>query len=333
VLAAVIAVPASLAQYSTNFEGPTYVGDADGELLTNGFGGPPGVDGWYNPVTATADFRIFSYLGNAYNIPPNPRGCDQFVAGRRENTTVFCSRAQRDLDMTAGGVWEVQYDVCAAFNGVLPSAQNLGSWSLQNSTTSRFFQSIWVWADPVTGVAWHGQYNAYNSTGVATNNLSPGPEWTNLQLNHWYSMRQRWDYTTNTITEVAITDLDTNVTTTVNPTGWYLTGGATPTLPIPTGTRLFAGGGTCAAAVPPNGEGNIMAFDNFRIGPVGGGTPCPGDINADLVVNLADLTILLSAFGSTSCDSAYVAGADFDGDGVIALGDLSTLLSLFGSSC
>lgn len=330
-LAAAIALaPVAWAQYQTGFEGPTYVGDADGEALTNGFGGPPGVDGWYNPVASTTDFLMYSYLGNSLNVPPNPQGCDQFVAGRREDVTTFCARAQRDVDFSSAGVWEAQYDVCALFNGTLPTANNIGSWSMQDSATTRFFQSIWVWVDPATGTQWRGQYNCYSSAGAATNNLLAGPEWDNLDVNHWYRMRQRWDFTTNQILEVAITDLDTNVTTTVVPTDWWLTGGSTPALPLPTGTRLFVGGGTCAAGT--GGAGNVMAFDNFRIGPAGGAS-CPGDVNGDNLVDLSDLASLLSAFGSTACDSTYSSGADIDADGDVDLSDLASLLSQFGASC
>ncbi|GMU80531.1 MAG: hypothetical protein AMXMBFR47_04020 [Planctomycetota bacterium] len=327
---AIAAAPAALAQYSTGFEAPVYSGDADGEALTNGFGGPPGVDNWYNPVTGTTDFRMYTYLGNTLNIPPNPRGCNQFVAGRREDVTTFCARAQRNVDFSSAGVWEAEYDVCALFTGTLPTAQNIGSWSMQDSLTSRFFQSIWVWTDIATGTNWNGQYNAYNSTGAATNFLSPGPEWNNLNVNQWYRMRQRWNFTTNQILEVSITDLDTGITTTVNPTDWWLTGGSTPTLPLPTGTRLFVGGGTCAAGT--GGAGNVMAFDNFRIAPVGA-APCPGDINGDLTVDITDLAILLSAYGSTACESGYNAAADSDGDGDVDLADLASLLSLFGTTC
>lgn len=322
------ATPIALAQYNTAFEAPTYAGDADGELMTNGFGNPSIVDGWYNPVAGTTDFLMYTYLGNTLSVPPNPQGGNQFVAGRREDVTTFCARAQRDHTFTSA-VWEAEYDVCALFNGTLPTAQNIGSWSLQPSTTSRFFQSVWVWVDIATGSSWRGQYNCYNSTGAATNNLLPGPEWDNLAVNHWYRMRQRWDFATNQVLEVSITDLDTNVTTTVNPTDWWMTGGMTPTLADPTASRFFVGGGTCAAGT--GGAGNVMAFDNYRIGPVA--AECPGDVNDDGVVDISDLAMLLSAFGATSSDPTYLAAADFDNDGDVDLSDLASLLSLFGTTC
>lgn len=57
---------------------------------------------------------------------------------------------------------------------------------------------------------------------------------------------------------------------------------------------------------------------------------CPGDANADQQVNGADLSILLSQFGSTVTPGA---GADFNSDGIVNGADLSIFLALFGTSC
>jgi len=57
---------------------------------------------------------------------------------------------------------------------------------------------------------------------------------------------------------------------------------------------------------------------------------CPGDANSDQQVNGADLSILLSQFGSTVTPGT---GADFNGDGLVNGADLSTFLALFGTSC
>ena len=57
---------------------------------------------------------------------------------------------------------------------------------------------------------------------------------------------------------------------------------------------------------------------------------CPGDANGDLVVDAADLSVLLSQFGlSVSAGS----GADFNGDGIVNGADLSVLLGGFGGAC
>ncbi|MBA3726636.1 MAG: PEP-CTERM sorting domain-containing protein, partial [Armatimonadetes bacterium] len=56
---------------------------------------------------------------------------------------------------------------------------------------------------------------------------------------------------------LSITD-ELGVTTTVNPVGWYLQGGAASGLPTPTAFRFFAGGAA----------GNLMGIDNITMEPV-----------------------------------------------------------------
>lgn len=55
-------------------------------------------------------------------------------------------------------------------------------------------------------------------------------------------------------------------------------------------------------------------------------TPCPGDLDRDGDVDLADLGALLAAFGVDD-------GGDIDGDGDTDLGDLGALLSAYGMPC
>lgn len=62
-----------------------------------------------------------------------------------------------------------------------------------------------------------------------------------------------------------------------------------------------------------------------------GSNACPGDINGDQTVNLADLGILLGHYGLTG-GAAYDDG-DVNGDGAIDLTDLGTLLSTYGTTC
>jgi len=57
---------------------------------------------------------------------------------------------------------------------------------------------------------------------------------------------------------------------------------------------------------------------------------CGGDANGDLVVDGADLSVLLSQFGSAVTPGN---GADFNNDGFVNGADLSVLLSRFGESC
>lgn len=56
---------------------------------------------------------------------------------------------------------------------------------------------------------------------------------------------------------------------------------------------------------------------------------CLGDFNHDLVIDLADLTIILSNFGL----SGGADQGDMNGDTFVDLADLSAFLALFGSSC
>ncbi len=57
---------------------------------------------------------------------------------------------------------------------------------------------------------------------------------------------------------------------------------------------------------------------------------CGGDANGDLVVNGADLSVLLGQFGAAVTPGA---GADFNNDGTVNGADLSVLLGRFGESC
>jgi len=58
--------------------------------------------------------------------------------------------------------------------------------------------------------------------------------------------------------------------------------------------------------------------------------PCDGDVNDDLFVNGADLSVLLSQFGMSVTTGS---GADVNSDGVVNGADLSVLLANFGSKC
>lgn len=59
--------------------------------------------------------------------------------------------------------------------------------------------------------------------------------------------------------------------------------------------------------------------------------PCEGDIDGNDAVDLTDLSILLSNFGTAS--GASFEDGDLDGDGDVDLADLSVLLANFGRSC
>jgi hypothetical protein len=62
----------------------------------------------------------------------------------------------------------------------------------------------------------------------------------------------------------------------------------------------------------------------------GGGCPCLGDINGDGIIDIADLALFLSVFGSAAGPGDC---ADMNGDGIIDIADLALFLSGFGSIC
>ncbi len=62
-----------------------------------------------------------------------------------------------------------------------------------------------------------------------------------------------------------------------------------------------------------------------------GGVPCPGDLDGDYDVDLADLSQLLSNYGTT--EGASYEDGDLDGDGDVDLADLAALLAVYGTTC
>ena len=60
---------------------------------------------------------------------------------------------------------------------------------------------------------------------------------------------------------------------------------------------------------------------------------CPEDFNGDGQIDLADLALLLAAYGSCYGDAVYDPKLDLDNDGCIGLSDLARLLAVYGTSC
>ena len=88
--------------------------------------------------------------------------------------------------------------------------------------------------------------------------------------------------------------------------------------------------GPGAANPITNWTGSISAAGAYTIVLTGasfvGGGDCPGDFDGNGIRDLADLAVLLAAFGGS-------AAGDMDGDGDTDLQDLATLLALFGAAC
>ena len=106
---------------------------------------------------------------------------------------------------------------------------------------------------------------------------------------------------------------------------------------------LDGGGELVGVGGPFELSGTIAQYDASA--PMSGGTfeiiggfwagidpvPCPPDLNGDDTVDLADLTQLLSNFGTLV--GASHSDGDSDGDADVDLADLTFLLSNFGLSC
>lgn len=250
VLVLLIAGAAS-ADYLTDFEGLN--ASPDGVPLT-------GQDGFYIPDgTDSVDYLAYTYAGNALGLPPNPEGGDQFVGGTGPGSPTF-ARGQRDFDWSEQDIWTVTYDFAGNFQGDGASAQNLGSFSTQSSTTDSGYIHLMTWADINDPVNINAFFLAFDAAGVQfpAPGGSPGPEWENLDINHWYRHETVIDFATNRILEISILDLETQQGATFNPKDWFLRGGEAGGLPAPTAFRFFAGGGVA---------GNALAFDNFSIVP------------------------------------------------------------------
>lgn len=90
----------------------------------------------------------------------------------------------------------------------------------------------------------------------------------------------------------------------------------------------------------PTDWANITG-DQFACYTLGGGCPNPGatgnhcsaDINGGCIVDIADLALLLSAFGSQPGDGNYLPGADLTPPTGIDISDLAFFLSQFGDNC
>ncbi|MBL0927246.1 MAG: immunoglobulin domain-containing protein [Phycisphaerales bacterium] len=62
-------------------------------------------------------------------------------------------------------------------------------------------------------------------------------------------------------------------------------------------------------------------------------TSCPADVDNNGAVGANDLSIVLSAFGTSYGQPGFVPRADIDGNGAVGANDLSVLLSAFGLPC
>lgn len=243
------------AQLVSGFELPQFTGSAAGQSFV-------GVDGWYQPVASGIEQSVYTYAGNALGLNQNPVGGNQFIGGRGQGGALF-PRAQRNIDFDLGNRWTMAYDMAANFDGDVPSTLNLSSASLTSefgaAGTFKAFIALNNFVDTSNPAAgFKAEFNVFNDTGGATNNLSPGAAWQNLKTNHWYRQIINFDFASNRILDITIVDLTTGQSSTATPDGWYMTGGAASALAKPDGMRFFIGGSTA---------GNIMGWDNVYVVP------------------------------------------------------------------
>ena len=257
------------------------------ENLTASAAGTPlaGQDGYYLPVATSVDFNTFTYTGNTLGVSANPTGGSKFLAVTGPGGGVF-GRAQRNLPYARGnGVWTIGFDICGLFLGTLPTAQNLGSVSLQSFPGAQSFIALATWTDINTAANWNADMIYFDSAGTQVQSTVANPAFQGLATNQWYRWEIDFDLNTNLITELRLTDLTTSTTSVDNPVGWYMFGGAA-SAPSPTGFRFFSGGGVA---------GNTLCFDNPRVVP----KPGIGDVLyykfgggcGDQVVNYGDAGI------------------------------------------
>ncbi len=263
VLAGLGAAAAARADFITGFEGPVYTGSAAGTLLTNGFGGG-GQDGWYNPVAGSVDFKVHTYAGNAIGFSNNPNGGDQFVGVAGTAAPNNIGRAQHAHDFSSTNIWTADWDVNGLFvgpAGVTP-VNNLGSFSLQPSSTANYWQQLMRYMVPASPTSYEIVYGVFSAAGGAAPAFqSPGAAWQNIPTDHWIHQSTKWDFGTNQILSVSIQDITAGgpvTTVDVSGLGWYLAGGQNNVLakPLPTDIRLFTGN-----------VNNATGWDNVSIVP------------------------------------------------------------------
>jgi hypothetical protein len=238
---------AAQASFVAGFEASEgYTGSASGVSIN-------GQQGWYTPAVAgTVDGMVYTYTGNPYGIPTNPYGGDQFFNGLSQGGTAY-ARSQHAYDWASETTVTIGFDMCAKYTGVPPSTDNIGSFSMQDSATATYIQSLYTWVDythPVTYNA--GFFTAEVGTAPGA---FPSSAWQNLLTDHWYRHTVTVDFTNWLVTQASIQDITTGgPKTTVELSGWHFIRYTTPVMP--TSFRFFTGGTTA---------GNLTAWDNVSI--------------------------------------------------------------------
>jgi len=262
---------AALAQFESDFE--AYVVGPLTDLDIPPVGG--GQDEWYLPVAGSNNFNVEAYGADTFGFPVNPDGCSQFITGKNEGATGRFGRAQHPMNWASADVWTASWDWCHLWTGVDGEQNdNIASWSMQNSATARYTQSLLAYAFAPTDLTIIGYLLHVDDLNLPAGGVfeTPGVDWETLASGNWYRQTITFNMTTGQMLSTTLTDLTAGgatVTSDLSGLNWYMIGGAGGGgRPIPTDFRFFAGGGSGAGPA-----GNTLAYDNLNI--VTGSTPPP----------------------------------------------------------
>jgi hypothetical protein len=277
-LGALASAASALEQFATGFEPPAFTGLAGGSPLN-------GQQDFYLPMAGGATQQVYSYAGNTAGIAANPTGGQYFAGSVQQGGSVIV-RSQRDVIIGAGGVWTLAADIAVRFIGVHPAIQFPAGLSLRDNPGDGFlFNVLAAWTDLATTASWGVVMEWSDLAGIFLREPL-GPAFQNLLPNHWYRVRIRFDFSTNRVLSVALTDLTGGSTAVAGFTDRYLFGGSVD-VHQPFAFRLFVGGDTTA--------GNIGAFDNVSVGTQGPFTDVDGNGVYDPLTDA--LLLLRYAFG------------------------------------
>src|SRR5262245_17579618 len=241
-------------------------------------------NGWYvPPIASTLDLNAYTYVGNVLGFPQNPVGGSNFTGGTNTGGAFNVRTEHLFGNPPYTGIWSAQFDICVDFLGTTyPAVQNIGSFSLQPSTTAKTFIALATWTTPIPTAGqptgWTLDWIFFDSgTGATQVQASAGNAalgypvnglptcFTNLHLRNWYRVKVWWDWSTNALVRIALKDLSAGWQAFINfPIAgvppWCLRGGLgnVAAVPDPNAVRFFIGGTTA---------GNTAGYDNLVVGP------------------------------------------------------------------
>ena len=129
---------------------------------------------------------------------------------RRPQSGGINARSQRDVAIGAG-LWTVATDL-AVRSGSLPAVPVAASLSVRDNPGDGFILAlIAAWTNVATATNWEVQVQWSNAAGDFLSETLPAG-FQNLQVNHAYRLRARFDFATNRVLSVARTDLATGST-------------------------------------------------------------------------------------------------------------------------